>query len=824
MFKHYLLTSLRSLRRHWVSTLINISGLAMGLLCLIGAYNLIEYFKLDDSQYAGSDRTYVVVQQYLMTDTQSLPTFQRAPWLMAAELKAALPELEIARVVDYRQTPITARDTAFDIQTSFADAAFLRLFPVPFVRGDITTALVNPRSAILTKESAERLFGNDDVVGKQVLIYGAEPVTITGVFSIPVQPTHLLEAMELESATRFEMLVSMDMLTTVKARDSSFAAATQALQNWRTTEDAITYVRLPANRSINVATLDAQLTTIGSAHTNEGQLRRYSSRPIAEFRQLGLNNFVESGTTGFSWDQVLLAIAWIIVTVSCLNYANLTTAIAAQHRRELGIRRALGASTLELIAQSLLEATLLVTTAVVLAMSLLGAINPLLRAARNIDLLYVWSHSSQFWVEVVIAGGVVVMVASALPIFTALGVGPTAALQSSKGGAQRQAGTRWLISVQFLLAGVLLVFLFVVRTQQNSMFEHARNSINGPVVAIRNNLNSTGVSFALLRAELLRQPHVLGVTSTSFAPWGRSYGLVTIANSRDAAATDVSAINEQVDDRYFATLDIRVLAGETFRTNASSNGSRSEFPIVIDRTMATQLGWSSVQSAIGQLIYPGKAIRNMNPEVAFRVIGVVEDRLMQFTTSGARGNIYVSNADRGRTPLVRVSPQHLQDGLADIKNVWKNLAPHFALRAQLVDEIVADYASETSVYANALSFLTLLAVGIALAGLAGMSIHVVNRRLHEIGIRKTLGAKARQIVGLLLNDFSRPIIIGSIVGWPIAYFVAQKYLAIYLHRVELTPVPFVASLIGVLIISFAAVSWHTARAARLKPIDILRHE
>ncbi len=823
MLKHYLTSALRNFRRHWITTSVSVLGLALGFLCVIGALNLVHYFKLDDSQYPGSDRTYFLSQEFLLA--QSVVNMN-PPWVAAKHLKSDLTELEVARVVDYYQTPITVNGSSLDARTSFADADLLKLFPLPFVQGDRATALSMPGSAVITQHAAKRLFGTDDVLGKTFFLYGTELVTIAGVVTVPIQPTHLLNAfgpME-EDGTRFEILASMDMLVKVKARESDFETANRQLHDWHAIEFTMTYVRLPASGSVDLPLLNARLEKLMEAHADKGMPRRLFARPIADYRQRSLDALAESNTTGLSGSTLLLSIAGVILLIASLNCAILAAAIAAQHRKEQGIRRTLGAATSRLIIQHWIEVLLLIGLAAALAFATLAALNPLLRSSRRIDLLYVWSHSAAFWWQVLALLGIVSLVASTVPILATLRMHPTLALRQSRGGAQGQLSGRWLVGAQFLLVGVLLVFLFVVRLQQHELVEHAHASISGPVVAIQNNLRSAGVNFGVLRNELLRQPHVTSVTSSSYAPWNRTYGLVSISNSQDDNASDFRAISESVDDEYFSTLKIDVLAGKVFKQSTSSGSQPSESQVVLDRTAVKQLGWPSPQAAVGQQIYPGSAGRKSHPDASFRIIGVVEDRLMQFTTSGASFNIYFSNANAGRTPLVRLSTEQTSEGYAEIQSVWKRLAPNFALRANFVDEIIDRYAAETAVYADALSWLALLAVAIALAGLIGMSIHVVNQRMHEIGIRKTLGARPPQITMLLLNDFSRPVILGSIIGWPLAYLIAQTYLDVYLHRISLNALPFIAGLAIVLAISFAAVGWHTVRAARRKPSAILRHE
>jgi putative ABC transport system permease protein len=382
-----------------------------------------------------------------------------------------------------------------------------------------------------------------------------------------------------------------------------------------------------------------------------------------------------------------------------------------------------------------------------------------------------------------------------------------------------------LVGAQFFLTGALLCFALVVHLQQRELVRYAHDSVPHPIVAIRNDLKRSGVELEVLRTELLRQPHVESVSAIGFTPWGRSYSLSALAASHDAGATDVTMMVHNVDHRYLNDLGFGALAGRGFDPNRANAVAGTQAPpsIILDRTAARQLGYDSPAEAVGKLIYPNASIRAARPDVSLRVIGVVDDKMMQFTTSGASGNAYLYDA-KARVPLIRLRNGGVAEGLSEVQQVWRSLAPNFVLRATSIDETIQSYAEEKAAYVRALNVVTAMALVVALSGLVGMSIHMANRRRHEIGVRKTLGARTAQLVALLLRDFSRPVVIGSVAAWPLAYYVSRTHLNVYAHRIDLSITPFIASTVGVLAIACIAVSWHTAHAARMKPADVLRHE
>ena len=205
--------------------------------------------------------------------------------------------------------------------------------------------------------------------------------------------------------------------------------------------------------------------------------------------------------------------------------------------------------------------------------------------------------------------------------------------------------------------------------------------------------------------------------------------------------------------------------------------------------------------------------------VEVRAIGVVADKPLHLR--GATSNIYWLQPGQA-FQVVRVAANDVSGGLAAIDATWKRVSPKIPITRkfmdQLFDKSYENFARINQVFAG----LALVAVSIALIGLFGMAIHVAGRRLREIGVRKSIGARTGQVVLMLIRDFSKPVIIANLVAWPLGYFAAQQYLSVFMHRIPLTPAPFGLSLAMVLAVAWIAVGGHAVRAARISPADVLR--
>ena len=238
--------------------------------------------------------------------------------------------------------------------------------------------------------------------------------------------------------------------------------------------------------------------------------------------------------------------------------------------------------------------------------------------------------------------------------------------------------------------------------------------------------------------------------------------------------------------------------------------------IVIDRETARQLGFAAPQDAVGQMIYAAA-------QRPARVIGVVENQASRFIGMGATSTVYFLTDNRP-FQIVRIDGKDISGGLARIRDIWERLAPGATLNLQFMDELFGETYGYFQTINRTFLGMAIFAFVISIIGLFGIAVYAARRRIHEIGVRKTVGARSSQILVMLLKDFSKPVLIANLVAWPLAYFAAQAYLSIFVTRTAVTPLPFVASLAITLVIAWAAVGGQAWRAARVKPAQVLKYE
>jgi putative ABC transport system permease protein len=207
-----------------------------------------------------------------------------------------------------------------------------------------------------------------------------------------------------------------------------------------------------------------------------------------------------------------------------------------------------------------------------------------------------------------------------------------------------------------------------------------------------------------------------------------------------------------------------------------------------------------------------------------QVVGVVESKPLSVIEFGVTANAYFLDPNVDGAVIVRADRNNLQAALKEIDVAWNRVAPDIALHREFADQTLNNAMWMFDVGTLIFSSVSLFALIIATLGLVGISIHATNRRTHEIGVRKTLGASARSMLTMLLADFSKPVLIANLIAWPLAYVLMRAYLSIFTKSAGLCFEPFVASLVLTLLIAWTAVSAQAVRAALVKPVEVLRYE
>ena len=832
LIAHYLITALRHCRRHKTVTGVNVACLALGLACFIVAWGTTAYFAQADRHQLNSSRLYIVIMRDASNEYE--PVIPVSSRLLAESLAADFPQLEaVARATPPVEIPITVGDMSHFANAVFADAQLLAMFDLPMLEaatGETKTLLNAPGSAIVSQSFARTLFGTDQVVGRTLRLGGGsthvENVTIMGVVGAIKQPSQFatdMSAGALPFALRFDILVSSDL---VPERDAN--------HRW-TSRSCFTYVMLPSDGSFTVGAFNEQLGAFARRNvpTDGTSVLAFEARPIASVTQTWLDGLVGASITGISSATVLMLLGGLVLLVACFNYANLATAQSLAHAREIAVRRVLGAERYQIAVQYMVEGLLLTGIALMVSLACIAASVLVVGSATFFSVVNVLLPMPQLWLLLVALVAAVTLCASAYPAIVLCRVPPAEVHRGSRANGQARFSSL-LVGLQFALAGFLLVSVFVMTSQNRAMRAAIEDPSSDPVVVIANDLRNLGVDRELLKTELARQPGVRAVGAIDFVPWGTSFRFADLAATAEASASQVNASQEIVDPSFFDAMDIRFVAGRGFDERRaadtadvdawdSASGAAPDYNVVIDRDMVRRMGLGSPEEAIGKPIYRPISQSGSPPPQRLRVIGVVENSVIQPLNFGAPV-FYLMNRDAAVVPVIRVAQQDLAGALARIDSVWKALAPGVPLRRRFANEQYEAAYGFLNVVDDMVAVLGAFASIIATMGLIGISLHTMRRRTREIAVRKVHGASVGQILWMLLASFSKPIVIANLAAWPLAYLVMRGYLSLFAIRSGLGWTPFVLSLLIALAVAWLAVAAQATRAARAAPALVLRSE
>jgi putative ABC transport system permease protein len=827
MLAHHMKIAARQLRRSPASALLNVVTLSLGLACFVAASTIVGFWNRAEQSFANANRTYVVTgvswSGVFVPFTSSL---------VADQLLADFPGIEaVARVTSLGEPlRVSLAGRSVQLEGYGADADLLRIFDLPFLAGNALDALRRPASVVLTRAAAIELYGDDDVVGRPLLLGDTTEAAVTGVVDAIPEPSHMGRSGS--AVLPFEMLVSRDVYEGL-ARGNS---ATGRSPSW-TEQTDLTYVLLPADGSLTFEQLRDELDRFVARHAPaelvEAGAREIEQHllPVTKLLETMASETVFLREAGGSAPAVLLVLGSLVLLIACMNYANLAIGRAALGGRDVGVRRALGATRVQVVAQYLVDAALHATAALLLALVVVRMVSPVLENTLGIDVGAAMVADFRAYMLLISILLTVALLAGAYPAYLLSGVRPVTAIRGGMSRLGPPALANVLIGTQFAAASFLLIAVSIIVLQHRALESSVALPGSDPLLIIENDTRRTGVDQGTLRSELLQLPQVRAATTAGFTPWrGRVGSPPPLARTPDRSTVPRPVRMYGVGSNFFSTLEIPVLAGGPFAAQeegrAPTDGPARTPRVVVDRDLTEQLGFRSPDEAVGETLYMlWDEYEAGQPASPVEVIGVVEDRRLNVTTGlGPTSSIYGLSPTPLPVHLVRISASDVGGALAAIDTLWQRLAPSVPLERRFVsDDFEASFDSYAKI-GQIFIVLAFLAFLIATFGLFAMSLRLANRRLREIAVRKTLGARRDRLVWMLLRWMSRPVLIANVAAMPLAFAFGRAYLSVFDQPVPMTPWPFLACLAFTLLLACATVGHQTWRAASVRPSDVLRSE
>ena len=805
MFSNYLKVAFRNLRKNKIYSLINITGLALALACVLVIVTYVKYELSYDKFHEHYRDIYRVTLEW-EDDVQSGHSAKAyAP--LADVVRDKLAGLDkIVRLFPYPAYVSMDKKNKFrESKFVFADSLFFEMFSFQTWGEPLTGALDHPFSVVVTAQSAIRYFGTSDVVGKELYFEdqrGAHTFNITGV--IPEVPPNAHFA--------FEFVASFNSLETIMPWYNSWYYPSMYnyvqikpgydLENM---QDQIQELAEEAFRGDHPKDKDKRqlyLQSLASIHLHSDLLDEWEAN----------SNYV--------YIKAFVLIAVFVLIIACINFMNLATAQSARRAREVGMRKVMGAQKQSLITQFIGESLVTVLLSFLLAFGsgelLLMAFNKLIAKELSLAYLVQWPQLVYVLVGVLLLG----LLAGLYPAFY---LSRFSSVKALKGQADKGGGyiglRRGMVIFQFFISSLMIISTLVVLEQVSYLRNKSLGFDHEQIIALRLVDRPSQINFQQLKDQLLTASRVDNVALSSTLP-GRDefYGFPVVPE--DATSDDNYSFKTLgVDKDFLNTYKIEILEGRNFSLDFPTD-QREAF--ILNEAAVEKFNWSDpIGKEFSLTVYTDDADVRKG-----KVIGIVKNFHFQSLYNQLEPLVIYINKHPYYSDFlsVRVRSGNLEETVAMLQEHWSGFNPDKPMEYYFMDqELDRLYHREVRI-GKIFSSFAVFSIFISCLGLFGLSAFSAQRRIKEIGIRKVMGASTTSILRLLSREYLLLIAIANFIAWPLAWYLSREWLEGFAYRISPGTGVYLITLIGAVGIALLTVSFQSIKAAWSNPVDTLRAE
>jgi putative ABC transport system permease protein len=820
MIKNYFTIAFRSFWRNKIFSLINISGLAIGISAALIIYLVVQFeFSFEKFRKDGN-RIYRVVSDITFPGDFKIKNSGVA-MPMPAAVRSDLTGIEaVTHFVTTNETevsipsPGSTSPAVFkkQLQIVYADEFYFSMMEHDWIAGSAQASLKDPFQVVLTEERAKTYFGNldpKDILGRQIVYDDSIKTTVAGIVKDPA-----------EKATdfRFKEFISLATVMTTGLKDN-FGG-----DDWGNINSASQlFVKL--KKGTSPQQVNAQFAALRKKYTEKKPQQEDTQNHLQALSDMHFN----ADYPAFEERQAhkptlygLLAVALFLLLLGCINFINLTTAQAAQRAKEIGIRKTLGSGKRTLIFQFLSETFVLTVLATILSIIIAPWLIKIFGDFIPPDIKFSSINQVHVWIFLALLITVMTICSGFYPALVLTKFKPVTVLKNQLQDAaqSRKAWLRKTLTVtQFVIAQFLVIATLVVSKQVSFSVNKDLGYKKDAIVNFRTRWDFFSNKEDNRRFVLLEKikaiPGVEKASLGSAAPAhiGSSSTTMKINNGKKDVETMVEVIN--ADPEYFDIYKMKLLAGRV----PEQSDTTKEY--MINETYAKTLGFTNAADVVGRFVER----RNMK----LPIVGVLADfnttsthePIKPLSFSSARKNSYAIH--------LALKPQDGTPGLwksvlEKIEKEYKQLYPEDDFKYEFFDATIATFYKREQDIARLLNWSAGLCIFISCLGLLGLVIYTTNTRTKEIGVRKVLGASVTQIVSLLSKDLLSLVLLAFTIASPIAWFVMNKWLQDFVYRTDISWWVFAVCGAGMMLIAVILLSIRTIKAAIANPVKSLRTE
>ncbi len=802
MLKNYLTTALRNLLRNKAFSLINISGLVLGMGCSLLIFLWVWDEQSMDAYHANSARLYGI--HYDIYGDAFGKSDYNTPGALTRELKLKIPEIEYASslyMID--KNPFFKKgEENIKVKGGFASADFFSMFSYPILQGSSKTALSGFSDIAISRKMAENFFGSPEAAfGKLVSLERPQNQFIS--FKVSA----VFENLPVNSSQHFDFLINWKFLLDSVRNDIGLTSL------FYYEEPLYTYVMLRSGADPEAVNNKIRNFLTPYLPVDKAQFR--VELGITRFDQMYLYNHFENGKPSggrIEYLHIFTVVAIFILLIACINFMNLTTARSVKRAKEVGIRKTVGALRSKLIIQFLSEAIMLSFISALISLFLVALALPAFNKLTGKQLSLTALHSSFWWMMLLL----VLMTGFISGSYPALFLSSLNPIKVFKGSFKFSWSAllfrKGLVIFQFSISIVLIIGAIVVARQMNyvqakNLGYNKENLIYMPIEG------ELGRKFDVFKEELSRMPGIKSITHRYFL----------FSNIQDDNTPDItwpgkdpknSAVVciDGVGYDFIKTMGLGLIQGRDFSRDFPADTTN----FIINEKALRMIGY---RDPIGKsLTLDGRK---------GKIIGLVKDfnfGSLQYPISPLV--LYMSDPANGESQfaLIRTASGQTKQAIATLQQVSRELDPRHPFTYQFCDQEYQRLYRNEQLTGKLSDGFAMLAIIISCLGLLGLAIFTAEQRTKEIGIRKVLGASAGNIVVMLSKDILKLVIISALLASPFAFLAMNQWLQHFAFRIDISVWLFIGAGFFALFIALSTISFQAVKAALANPVKSLKSE
>jgi len=800
MWQSFIKSSFRVLVRHRAFSVVNTLGLALGISVFIALALYIQFELSFDKFHVNAERIYRVEQ--LMDEGNRMERMMGTPEPLWQVLKNDFPEVEASmRLVEQEFELTPDEGEPFVTELFFVEDNFLTSFSFSFLYGDAETALAEPMNMVLTESTANKLFGETNVIGRDYKI-GQDLFKITAILEDIPQNSHI----------EFDLLISVESLNVLYGGGQN--VFTSWWNNW-----VRCYVMLEEGH--NIEEFNAKIKHLLQKHMQEDTKNILLTRPLLEIH-LHSDLSRDYAVTGSIQNiYILITLAIFILFMAGINFTNLSIAYTTVRASEVCLRKMNGASKRILLTQYLTESLVMTLVAILIGFVLFESFLPSFNRLIDRSLNFEYTGNYPLLLIILAAGLLTGLLSGGYPAWLISRSQPSEFLQTqiSKGN-KNPLLRKTLIGIQFFISTALIIGTLGVVRQANFMMN--KDLGYNPEGVLRVEFADTSmVKIERLQAILSIHPDIVGSAVHDY-PVCESTNWTRVSWDGAQEGEFIRMNVNYTDHHYLDLYQMRLAEGEGF--TGKQQGTEAEGNRVILNQAA--LNRIQMEDPLGKKLRYGGDYRGGVEGGQATIVGIIDDfhfLSVHNTITPLMLRLY-NEAQTGRSLSVRFNTRDIAGIRDHIQEEFLAIFPELAFDYEFVDEFHREMYAEEKLMSRIVLYIAIIVNLIAALGLYGLIAYTTSLRTREVGLRKVLGANFVLISKLFSREFIFLVIIANLASWPAIYFINQRWLQSFPYKVHTAIWPYLAAFAITLVVAWGSMLYHTYRASLINPADSLRYE